>query len=293
MSLIASCDGADRGSRRRTLAGEFMVEPVRELRLEGETLAPGRSRLSPDHELVRRRPELFRPAMRGDAWTRERMRRGPRGDHPKRAVSQTGTFTFVYDHPVRAHISSYVAFLAPLLRSCAEREARGEPVESPPSDSNRQPLDYKSSALPVELGGQFMVGCPANPLGLAIRRGIHTQGAVPRSGLTDVESIDPVGLGAVDQEEVDLFGVVGSDEGASRVDADARGVEVDHAVAKSSRLALSPQVAIAGIDHQVVPVVDAVREQDPVAALHQLGQDDGLAALAHVHGVATQRPRSR
>jgi hypothetical protein len=41
---------------------------------------------------------------------------------------------------------------------------------------------------------------------------------VSRRGLTDVESIDAIGLSTVDQGEIDLLGVIGSGVGATRVD---------------------------------------------------------------------------
>jgi hypothetical protein len=119
---------------------------------------------------------------------------------------------------------------SPILRWCAELAAHREPVESPPSDSNRQPLDYKSSALPVELGGQFTVGCPADPLRLTIRRRVHTQGAVSRRDLADIKSIDALVLGAVDQEEIDLIGVIRVGVRPERVGPSARCREFDDAI---------------------------------------------------------------
>ena len=65
-----------------------MVTPVRslELRQDGKTteLRPGPDRLSPDHWAVRKRPELFRPCMKGDKPTanhlREMLRRAERAE---------------------------------------------------------------------------------------------------------------------------------------------------------------------------------------------------------------------
>ena len=135
-----------------------------------------------------------------------------------------------------------------------------------------------------------MVGCPADSLSLTVRRRIYAQRSVRRGGLTNVKSIDPVGLGTVDEEEIDLVGVVRGLNDLTRVCSGATGGELDHASAKSSRLALRSQKPIAGIDHQVVPVVDAIWDQEPVAALHELGDDGGFAALPNVHGMASQGP---
>jgi len=112
-----------------------------------------------------------------------------------------------------------------------------------------------------------MVGGPANPLGLAVRRRIDAQRAVPRSGLADVESIDPVGVRAVDQEEVDLIRVIRRDEGPDSVDPCTHGVEPDYAVTKTPCLALRPEEAASNVDHQVVAMVVAVRNEHPVPAL--------------------------
>ena len=60
--------------RRRVMAGEGMVTPTKPLILGNERLWPGRSRLSPDHELVRRRPEDFRAADPSDCATRRQLR---------------------------------------------------------------------------------------------------------------------------------------------------------------------------------------------------------------------------
>jgi hypothetical protein len=66
------------GRRRRVIAGESMVTPVKPLVLNDgngpEKLYPGRNRLSPTHWCVRERPEWFRPCMKGDKPTANRMR---------------------------------------------------------------------------------------------------------------------------------------------------------------------------------------------------------------------------
>ena len=136
-----------------------------------------------------------------------------------------------------------------------------------------------------------MVGCPANPFRLAVGRGIHTQKSVARADLIDADSIDTVCGRTVDEEEIDLIGVIRSVDHATRVCSGATGGELDHASAKPSRLALSSEKPSADIDYQVIPVVGPIRDQHPVAALHQLGENDGFTALADVHGVPTQRLR--
>jgi hypothetical protein len=133
-----------------------------------------------------------------------------------------------------------------------------------------------------------MVGGPANPLGLAILRRIYAQRAVPRGGLADVESIDPVRLWAVDQEEVDLIGVVRSGVGPERVGSCTRGVEPHHTAAKPSRLALRSQEPTSDIDDQVIPMVIAVRNQHAVAARDELREDDRLTALANIDRMPAQ-----
>jgi hypothetical protein len=64
--------------RRRVIAGEGMVTPVKLLVLETENglenLHPGRSRLIVNYPFVRQHPELFRPCDPTDTATRDRMR---------------------------------------------------------------------------------------------------------------------------------------------------------------------------------------------------------------------------
>ena len=63
--MIDSTELSSARPRRRVLAGERMVTPVKPLELgeggRGEKLLPGRDRLSRDHWAVRERPEWFRP----------------------------------------------------------------------------------------------------------------------------------------------------------------------------------------------------------------------------------------
>jgi hypothetical protein len=56
---------------RRVMAGEGMVTPVRPLLIDGKQAEPGRERFASDHELVRLRPELFRPCDSRDRRTHE------------------------------------------------------------------------------------------------------------------------------------------------------------------------------------------------------------------------------
>ena len=51
------------------------------------------------------------------------------------------------------------------LSICQERGL--SPKKSPPPDSNRKPLDYKSSALPIELGGRGPAQCRMRTYSLA------------------------------------------------------------------------------------------------------------------------------
>jgi hypothetical protein len=73
MKPIAPLELSSGRKRRRVVAGEFMVTPVKplELAVDGrwEVLRPGRSRLAPDHPVVRKRPEWFRPADPRDVVT--------------------------------------------------------------------------------------------------------------------------------------------------------------------------------------------------------------------------------
>lgn len=61
------------GRRRRVIAGEGMMAPVKlvEFKEDGryERLLPGRSRIAPDHWIVRQRPERFKPADPRDTLT--------------------------------------------------------------------------------------------------------------------------------------------------------------------------------------------------------------------------------
>jgi hypothetical protein len=63
-------EGGERTRRR----GEFAVKPVRPITVDGETLSPSTSRLSPRHPWVIQRPELFTPCRTDDEWTRAVMR---------------------------------------------------------------------------------------------------------------------------------------------------------------------------------------------------------------------------
>jgi hypothetical protein len=72
----AANDPEDRGKRRRTygrrvVAGEGMVTPIRELVITDpdgseDVLSPRRTRLAPDAEIVRERPELFALCCKND-----------------------------------------------------------------------------------------------------------------------------------------------------------------------------------------------------------------------------------
>jgi hypothetical protein len=72
-------ESTSEGRRRRNIIkGEGMVTPVEGLLwsddyVTREPLKPGRTRLTPDHPAVRRNPELFRPCMKGDRVTADRM----------------------------------------------------------------------------------------------------------------------------------------------------------------------------------------------------------------------------
>ena len=72
---------------RRVIAGEGMVTPTKPLLFGNERLWPGRARLAPNHELVRRQPEDFRAADPSDSATRWQLREmtgahGPAIDRP-------------------------------------------------------------------------------------------------------------------------------------------------------------------------------------------------------------------
>jgi hypothetical protein len=59
---------------------------------------------------------------------------------------------------------------------------------------------------------------------------------------------------------------------SSRVCAGAPGGELDHTMAKPSRLALGSQEPASNVDHDVVPMVGAVRDQHPMASFDQLSE---------------------
>lgn len=79
--------------RRRVAEGEGMATPKRrvEVRYDGQLLVlhPGRSRLAPDHELVKARPDLFRAAWSKDEATRLQLEiaelRSRRRSRPRQA----------------------------------------------------------------------------------------------------------------------------------------------------------------------------------------------------------------
>jgi hypothetical protein len=66
-------DDARKSSRRRSIAGEGMVEPVKPITHEGQTLRAGRDRLAVEHPLVRAAPHLFAVCDASDRATCERM----------------------------------------------------------------------------------------------------------------------------------------------------------------------------------------------------------------------------
>lgn len=72
---------------RAILKGTGKVTPIRPVRLGLEVLEPGKARLIPDHDLVLRQPELFRPCDARDTRTAQAMRqltRSHSGGHAKR-----------------------------------------------------------------------------------------------------------------------------------------------------------------------------------------------------------------
>jgi hypothetical protein len=129
-----------------------------------------------------------------------------------------------------------------------------------------------------------VVGCPTDPLRLSVRRGFHPEDALRRSSLIDVESINPVRVGAVDQEEIDLA-VVRSRECAKRVRPRARRLEADPPPSQTPGLALGAEKAAPGVDDEVVAVICPVRGQDAVSPADQFGEDDRLCALPYVDRV--------
>src|SRR5918999_3331321 len=187
----------------------------------------------------RREPQLLQPEA-GPTGSGRRPN-GPPGVPPPAppdrrrpaALARPGRSRLLRRHPPR----SAPPDLAPRGRPAPEPRVRPQRAgasrwlraESPPSDSNRHNRLYKRRALPVELGGQFMVGRPANPLELSVRRGIHTQESAARADLVDANSIDPIRAGTVDEEEIDLIGVVRGVNHAAHVCSGATGGELDHA----------------------------------------------------------------
>ena len=67
-----------RGRKVRTVSGELMVTPIKPITLgtgrTREVLRPGRDRFAPSHEVVRQRPDLFKPADPQDKLTASEMR---------------------------------------------------------------------------------------------------------------------------------------------------------------------------------------------------------------------------
>lgn len=94
--------------------------------------------------------------------------------------------------------------------------------------------------------------------------------------------IDPVGIGAINEEQIDLA-LVASLNDLTGVASDADSVELDDTLAQSARLALHANKLITLIQHQVVALVHSEGKQDAVAAAHQLTRDVGLGAETDIN----------
>jgi hypothetical protein len=127
-----------------------------------------------------------------------------------------------------------------------------------------------------------MLGRPANPTSLVISRWIHSKHGLRGGSLVDVQSIDPLGLLAVDEKHVRVPSIVPG-ECSQGVGAGARSPEVDAPVLEPPCLALDPKKALARVDCEVVPLIDPEGNQDSITAFDQLREDCGLRALPYVH----------
>ena len=124
-----------------------------------------------DANLGERASKLRLPEMRKPA----RRERGADGDPPRRQRGRPpGPPRTPRRHCTRK-ASSPTRSWPRRRRGCSAATTKTPEPQSPPPGSNRKPPDYKSGALPIELGGQLVFLCPAYALALPVAWGIDTQ----------------------------------------------------------------------------------------------------------------------
>ena len=139
----------------------------------------------------------------------------------------------------------------------------------------------RSVLYPAELSGQFVVRGPADAQFLVVHWRTKSKHDLGTTSLLDRDSIDPVILGAIGDEEVRVAAVV-TGESDLRIRSDALTTEL-HAVALDARgLALHSDELLAQVENEVVSMIDAEREKDPVPALDEFRKNDGFRSLTNV-----------
>jgi hypothetical protein len=73
-----------------------------------------------------------------------------------------------------------------------------------------------------------------------------------------------------------------------RVRSNALGLEPHTAIPQSTSFHLDPYEAALEIEHEVVTVIRSEGDEDTVAALDELGQNDRLGPLTDVNRMATE-----
>jgi hypothetical protein len=160
--------------------------------------------------------------------------------------------------------------------------------QSPPPDSNRESPDYKSGALPIELGGQLVVVGPANALSLTVECRFDTKACLALPSGFDWNAVDVSRpIRAVHEKDIDVSVVVPGHD-PPHVASDADRLELDDPVPKSACLALSTDELSIKIHHKVVALVHAPRDQNRISAANQLVEDGALSPLAYVDGMVAE-----
>jgi hypothetical protein len=110
--------------------------------------------------------------------------------------------------------------------------------------------------------------------------------ACPRN-LIRRDHVNPFVVWAVDDEEVYLSGVIPS-PGSVHVRLNASRTELDYPISETPGLALGLEEYSFVFHHEVVALIDAIRNTDSVTAGDQLIEDRRLAAMPDVNGVVGQ-----
>jgi hypothetical protein len=124
-------------------------------------------------------------------------------------------------------------------------------------------------------------------LALSVASGLNAKVHLSGDRRVDGDRVDAVGLLAVDKKDIRLS-VVPAKERLSRVAADAPRREDHGAIAQPACLALRTHESIVRVNHKVVPLVDAERNEHAIATLDQSREDRHLAAKPNIHRMVGQ-----